>query len=74
MRGTFFVPNRLKDISQHLDSIRKDLNRLTEGHAKVQVVTQSRENFLKEREVSLSQQEGETFDASSTPDEGDLTE
>ena len=37
-RGMFFAPNRLVEISQHLDSIRKDLNRLTEGYTKIQVV------------------------------------
>lgn len=37
-RGMFFAPNRLVEISQNLDSIRKDLNSLTEGFAKIQVV------------------------------------
>ena len=73
LRGTVFVPNRLKEMSQHLKYIRKDLNRLTEGHAKVQVVTQSRENFLKEREDFLSRQEGGTVDATAPSDKDDLT-
>ena len=46
----FFEPNRLEEIAQHLESMRKDLYRLTEGYAKVHVVTQTRETFLKDRE------------------------
>lgn len=71
LRGTFFVPNRLKEISQHLDSIRKDLNRLTEGFSKVHIVTESKESFLKDREGLLSRHEDGTKDeiASSGKDE-----
>ncbi len=43
-RGMFFAPNRLVEISQHLDSIRKDLNRVSEGDAKIQVVIQKEEH------------------------------
>ena len=43
-RGMFFAPNRLVEISQHLDSIRKDLNRVSEGYAKIQVVIQKEEH------------------------------
>ena len=44
-KGAIFAKNRLKEMSKHLESMRKDLHRLAEGHARVQVVTQTREEF-----------------------------
>ena len=31
LRGTFFVPNRLKEIADHLESISKEFSKLTKG-------------------------------------------
>ena len=44
-RGGIFDTNWPEKISKHLDFIQRDLHRLTEGYAKVQVVTQTREEF-----------------------------
>ena len=62
-RGMVFEPIALNEIVKHLNCIRKDLNRLTEGIAKAQVVSQSREEFLKEREGYLPQNESGTTDS-----------
>ena len=48
--GRFFSQNWLQKMSECLSAIQKDLHRLTEGHARVQVVTQTREEFEKRRE------------------------
>ena len=47
--GMFFESNHLKEISGHMKSLREDLHRLTEGHVRVQIVTQSREEFEQRR-------------------------
>ena len=40
-RGQFFIRNHMKEISDHLNAIRKDLHSLAGRGAKVQVVTQT---------------------------------
>ena len=60
-QGTFFERTPLKEISEHLDSIQKDLHRFTEGYARVQVVTQTREAFLTARE-----EHGMSFESEAT--------
>ena len=70
-RGMVFEPNALKEIEKHLDSIREDLNRLTKGNAKVQVVAQSRKEFLKEREDYRAQSESSTTDSSAPSNKKD---
>ena len=55
--GMFFESNYLKEIAEHMKAVREDLHRLTEGHARVQVVTQSREEFEQRREEWRKSQE-----------------
>lgn len=57
--GMYFDLNHLEEISKHLHSIQKDIHRLTEGHAKVKVVTQTKDEFLKEREERVFNQTNE---------------
>ena len=49
-RGMLFESNHLKEIAKHMEAVRQDLHRLTEGHARVQIVTQTREEFEQRRE------------------------
>ena len=49
-RGMFFESNHLKEMSEQVKAVRKDLHRLTEGYARIQVVTQTREEFEQRRE------------------------
>ena len=58
-RGTFFEPNHLKEISDHMKSIRQDLHRLTEGYAKVQTVTQTRDEYEQRRKEWQMAQESQ---------------
>ena len=51
--GGVFSPNRLEEISDHLDVIRKDLHRLAEGNARIHVVTQTAGEFREAREERL---------------------
>ena len=51
--GMFFEPDRLEEISTALKDLQKDLHRLTEGHAKVHVVVQARDDFLEEQRAYL---------------------
>ena len=60
--GMFFDTNWPKEAAQSLDSIQKDLHRLTEGYAKVQVVTQTREQFVRENEDYVRQYEDQIGD------------
>ena len=55
--GMFFESNYLKEIAEEMKAVREDLHRLTEGHARVQVVTQSREEFEQRREEWRKSQE-----------------
>lgn len=48
--GTVFEKNYLREMTGHMKAVRKDLHRMTEGHARVQVVTQTREAFEQRRE------------------------
>ncbi len=65
----FFDEIPAVQIARHLDSIRKDMHRLTEGYAKVHAVTQTREEFLKEREDHLRPYETGTVDTTTSSDE-----
>ena len=56
-RGMLFEPNHLKEIAEHMKNVQKDLHRFTEGHARVQVVTQTREDFEQQREEWLKAQD-----------------
>ena len=49
-KGMLFDRNYLEQIAKHLDSVRKDVHRLTEGHANVRVVTQTKEEYLRQYE------------------------
>ncbi len=55
--GIFFESNHLKEIAEHMKIVREALHRLTEGHARVQIVTQTREEFEQRREEWLKAQE-----------------
>ena len=65
-RGMLFEPNHLDKIAKHLDSLRKDIHRLTEGYANVRIVTQTKEEFLQEREEFLEKTESEVVDNTET--------
>ena len=65
--GMFFEPNHLKEIAEHLETMQKDLHRLTEGHARVQVVTQTREEFEQRREEWRKTQESHIPNVSEMP-------
>ena len=55
--GMFFESNHLKEIAEHMKIVREALHRLTEGHARVQIVTQTREEFEQRREEWRKAQE-----------------
>ena len=67
----FFDEIPIVQMARHLDSIRKDLHRLTEGYAKVQAVTQTREESLKEREDLLRGHETGPVNAMASSDKDD---
>ena len=50
-RGMFFEPNHLEELAEHIKTVREDLHGLIEGHAIVQVVTQTIEEFEQRREA-----------------------
>ena len=56
--GTFFEKNYLRELAGHMEGVRNDFHRLTEGHARVQVVTQTREAFEQRREEWRQAQAG----------------
>lgn len=56
--GTVFENNYLRELTGHMKAVRKDLHRLTEGHARVQVVMQTREAFEQRREEWRQAQAG----------------
>ena len=64
--GETFDENWMKDISKHLDSIQKDINRFTKGYAKIQVVTQTREDFEKQRDKYLKEHENQALNNTET--------
>ncbi len=49
-RGMLFEPNHLREIAKQMKTEGEDLQSLTEGHAKVQVVTQTREEDERRRD------------------------
>ena len=56
-RGMLFQPSHLKEIAEHMKTVQKDLHSLTEGQARVHVVTQTREEFEQQREEWRKAQE-----------------
>ena len=48
-RGMLFESNSLEEIANHMKAVRQDLHRLTEGHARVQIVTQTRDEYEQRR-------------------------
>ena len=66
-RGTFFESNHLKEIAEHMKIMRKDLHRLTEGYARIQVVTQTREEYERRREAWRKPQDNHTPNVAETP-------
>ena len=66
-RGTFFEPNDLKEIAGHLSAVRQDFHRLTEGYARVQTVTQTRDEYEQRRKECQKAQEGQGKSASEMP-------
>ena len=53
--GQFFAKNWMQEISNSLANIQKDLHRLTEGHARVRVITQTKKEFERQREAWLKE-------------------
>ena len=66
-RGMLFEPNHLKEITDHMKAVRQDIHRLTEGHARVQTVTQTREEYERQREEWQKAQESQGHNASEIP-------
>lgn len=66
-RGMFFEPNHLREIADHIKEVRKDLHRFTEGHARVQVVTQTREEDKRRREEWRNTQGNHVPNVAETP-------
>ena len=67
----FFDEIPAAQIARHLDSIRKDMHRLTEGYAKVHAVTETREEFLKERGDYLGRHETGAVDTKASSEKHD---
>ena len=65
--GMFFEPNRLEEIAGHMKTVREDLHRLTEGHARIQVVTQTRGEFEQRREAWRKAQESHVPSVTEVP-------
>ena len=72
-RGMFTDRVWLEEITQHLDSVRQDVQRLTQGSAKIHVVTQTRERFLKDRHEELVRYEKEVAELSEPRLDGDVS-
>ena len=66
-RGMLFESNHLKEIAKHMEAVRQDLHRLTEGHARVQIVTQTREEFEQRGEEWRKAQESHISNVSEMP-------
>ena len=56
LAGTFFQRNHMKEMSDSLKEIRRDLHRLAEGSARVNVATQTIDQRRSEREEDPSEQ------------------
>ena len=69
--GGVFSPNRLEEISNHLDAIRKDLHRLAGGSARVRVVTQTARERREEQEEWLQKQQTYFADTTELHEHGD---
>ena len=66
-RGMIFDSNHLKEIAEHMKAVREDIHRFTEGHARVQVVTQTREEFEQRREEWRKAQDSYTPNVTEMP-------
>ena len=66
-RGMLFEPNHLKEIAGRMKAVQEDLHRLAEGHARVQVVIQTREEFEQRREEWRKAQESHVPNVSEMP-------
>ena len=66
-RGTLFESNSLKEIANHMKAVRQDLHRLTEGHARVQIVTQTTDEYEQQRTEWQKTQESHVQIASDVP-------
>ena len=66
-RGMLFESNYLKQIAEHIKTMRNDLHRLTEGYARVQVVTQTREEVERRREEWREAQDKRIPDVAEMP-------
>ena len=49
LRGTFFEPNYIKAIVEHLNCMQKNLSRLDSGLARIQNATQKEEETVKRK-------------------------
>ena len=58
-RGMLFESNHLKEIADHMKAVRQDLHRMTEGHANVQIVTQTRDEYEQRHREWQKVQEGQ---------------
>ena len=65
--GTFFESNHLKEIAEHMKVVRGDLHRLIEGHARIQIVTQTSEEFEQRREEWRKAQESHNPNVAEMP-------
>ncbi len=66
-RGTFFEPNHLREIADHMSAVRQDFHRLTEGYAKIQTVTQTRDKSDQRRKERQKAQASQGKNASEMP-------
>ena len=73
-KGAIFDENWLEKISEHLESVQKDLHRFTDGHARIQVITQSKREFDLQREAWRKAQETQLLSFSESPDSSNVNE
>ena len=66
-RGVFFESNYMEQMAEHTKGIRNDLHRLTEGYARIQIVTQTREEHERRREEWRKAQENRISDITEMP-------
>ena len=71
-RGMFNDHVWLEEIAKHLKSVQQDVHRLTRGSTELHVITQTREDFLKNRQEKLAHYEKEAAGFTHpTPDDDD---
>ena len=66
-RGMLFESNSLKEIANHMKAVRQDLHRLTDGHARVQIVTQTIDEYEQRRAGWQEAQEGHVQSVGDAP-------